>query len=141
MANNNFTCVNISGTALGATQSQPATCGGTADDDVWYKFVALGANYSLSVDGNGDYDGVLEGVQFNRIVREFGKHGLYRWHLWWWSGTKQLIGLDIERPIMRVHTTGIVWLQRTNVQRVFGAVIRLFTTIRYHNIERYRFER
>ena len=38
------------GNTFGATQSTPATCGGTADDDVWYKFVATFpyANINLS---------------------------------------------------------------------------------------------
>ncbi|MBK6946272.1 MAG: hypothetical protein IPH21_16635 [Flavobacteriales bacterium] len=95
LANNNFTCVNISGTALGATQSQPATCGGTADDDVWYKFVALGANYSLSVDGNGDYDGVLEVFSSTGSCASLVSMGCTDGTFGGGVETKQLIGLDI----------------------------------------------
>lgn len=49
----------IIGTSAGATQSLPG-CAGTADDDVWYKFVASGSSYSLSVTGSNSYNPVLE---------------------------------------------------------------------------------
>jgi hypothetical protein len=45
------TCVPTSGTTVGATQSLAATCAGTADDDVWYRFVATGTAHTVSVAG------------------------------------------------------------------------------------------
>lgn len=54
------TCISpISGTSLGATQTIPG-CVGTADDDVWYQFVATASSHSLTVTGSGGYDAVLE---------------------------------------------------------------------------------
>jgi hypothetical protein len=47
----NTTCINInSGTTTGATQSLPA-CGssGSADDDVWYKFVATSTSHTIKI--------------------------------------------------------------------------------------------
>lgn len=38
------------GTTMGATaSSQPAECNGTADDDVWYTFEALGTSHTISI--------------------------------------------------------------------------------------------
>lgn len=43
------TCtINTTGTTVGATQSQ-AGCSGTADDDVWYTFIALGTSHIVTV--------------------------------------------------------------------------------------------
>ncbi len=55
----------LTGTTLGATQSQPADpCGGftgSADDDVWYQFTALTTGQVLvTLEGNSNFDGVLE---------------------------------------------------------------------------------
>jgi hypothetical protein len=45
--NNSTTCTSTtSGTTLGGTQSSTA-CSGTADDDVWYKFVATQSSHNL----------------------------------------------------------------------------------------------
>ena len=43
----NLTCVNTAGTTIGATLSPQTVCGGTADDDVWYSFVAQSANLDV----------------------------------------------------------------------------------------------
>ena len=52
LSGTNTTCVNTAGTVAGATQSpSQAGCVGTANDDVWYKFVAAGENYSITVVG------------------------------------------------------------------------------------------
>lgn len=52
-------CTPVSGTSAGATQSMPG-CAGTADDDVWYKFVAGVSSYSLTISPSVNYDAVLE---------------------------------------------------------------------------------
>jgi hypothetical protein len=55
------TCTTITGTDAGATQSLPAgTCGGNADDDVWYSFVAGGPNQTITVTGCANYNAVVE---------------------------------------------------------------------------------
>jgi len=41
-------CVNTAGTTVGATQSMLG-CSGTADDDVWYRFVATGGTPTITV--------------------------------------------------------------------------------------------
>jgi hypothetical protein len=54
------TCtVSTSGTTVGATQSQ-AACSGTADDDVWYKFVATGTSQIITVTPNTLSDAVFQ---------------------------------------------------------------------------------
>lgn len=57
-------CVPVSGTVSGATQSLAAiTCNGylgTANDDVWYKFVATATDANIEVTGNGDLDAVVD---------------------------------------------------------------------------------
>jgi hypothetical protein len=55
----NTTCVGTAGNATGATQSQ-AGCTGTANDDVWYKFVATSSSHNVSVTGASGYDAVLQ---------------------------------------------------------------------------------
>lgn len=55
----------INGTTLGATQSMPADiCNGytgTANDDVWYQFTPSESGTAIiSMQGNGNFDGVLE---------------------------------------------------------------------------------
>jgi len=52
------------GDVAGATLSTAAiTCGGytgTADDDVWYKFVALSTSQTITVVGSGSFDAVVD---------------------------------------------------------------------------------
>lgn len=55
----------LTGSTIGATQSQPATlCGsyvGSADDDVWYQFTAKNTgSVLLNLTSTGDFDGVVE---------------------------------------------------------------------------------
>ncbi|MCB0687460.1 MAG: hypothetical protein KDC53_13085 [Saprospiraceae bacterium] len=52
-------CQYLVGTSLNATETYPG-CVGTADDDVWYKFVATNESAIIEVQGNGTYDAVLE---------------------------------------------------------------------------------
>ncbi len=58
------TCTATNGTTLGATQSLAAiTCAtytGTADDDVWYKFVATSATPTITVVGLSTFDPVID---------------------------------------------------------------------------------
>ncbi|HZV69783.1 MAG TPA: HYR domain-containing protein [Saprospiraceae bacterium] len=57
-------CTPTNGTTVGATQSIAAiTCAtftGTADDDVWYKFVATSANHNVTVVGGAGFDAVVD---------------------------------------------------------------------------------
>ncbi|WP_341900222.1 choice-of-anchor J domain-containing protein [Fluviicola taffensis] len=54
-------CTPTSGTIAGATASIPTTvCDGTANDDVWYRFVATSANTKITVDGSTNFDAVFE---------------------------------------------------------------------------------
>ena len=54
-------CTPTTGTVAGATASVPTTvCDGTANDDVWYKFVATSANTKITVDGSANFDAVFE---------------------------------------------------------------------------------
>jgi hypothetical protein len=53
-------CGNIYKTA-GATPSPKAVaCGGTADDDVWFDFIANNANTTIKVSGSGSFDPTVE---------------------------------------------------------------------------------
>ena len=53
------TCTPVSGSVAGMTQTIPAgTCGGTANDDVWYSFVATNTTHVVTLDA--DFDAVLE---------------------------------------------------------------------------------
>ena len=53
-------CASTSGTLFGATQSTVAgNCGGTPDDDVWYKFVATSPNAGITTTSTGGLDLVL----------------------------------------------------------------------------------
>ena len=58
------TCIPTNGTTVGATQSIPAiTCSGftgTADDDVWYKFIANSTDPTITVVGSSTLDAVLD---------------------------------------------------------------------------------
>ncbi|OFY82678.1 MAG: hypothetical protein A3F72_02360 [Bacteroidetes bacterium RIFCSPLOWO2_12_FULL_35_15] len=55
----NLACVNTAGTTVGATQSYVG-CAGTADDDVWYKFVATNSTATITVDPSNTMDAVAE---------------------------------------------------------------------------------
>jgi len=48
------------GDVSGATLSKAAICAGTADDDVWYKFVALSTSHTITVVGSSGFDAVIE---------------------------------------------------------------------------------
>jgi hypothetical protein len=52
---NTTSCSPVSGTTLGASASPQAVCGGLADDDVWYKFVANNATDTIRVLGSGTF--------------------------------------------------------------------------------------
>ncbi len=52
-------CNPTTGNTAGATQSQPA-CTGSANDDVWYSFVATAPAHSINVTGNGTFNPVLQ---------------------------------------------------------------------------------
>lgn len=49
-----------SGNVAGATLSLAATCNGTADDDVWYKFVATANLHNITVVGSSAFDAVID---------------------------------------------------------------------------------
>lgn len=53
------TCNPISGTTAGATQSQPGTIG-SANDDVWYSFVANAPSLSVQVTGSSTFNAVVQ---------------------------------------------------------------------------------
>ncbi len=50
----------IAGNVSGATQSLAATCVGTADDDVWYKFVATSSSHIITAVGSTSFDAVID---------------------------------------------------------------------------------
>lgn len=52
-------CNPISGTTLGATQSLPG-CAGSANDDVWYSFIATQNGHAINVAGNGTFNPVIQ---------------------------------------------------------------------------------
>ncbi|MBD2714236.1 fibronectin type III domain-containing protein [Microvirga sp. STR05] len=58
------TCVPVTGSTLGATQSLPGiACDGftgNADDDVWYSFVATNTQHTVRVQGNTSFDAVVD---------------------------------------------------------------------------------
>ncbi|MBN8702279.1 MAG: T9SS type A sorting domain-containing protein [Bacteroidetes bacterium] len=54
-------CVNTPGTVANATASYPNTgCSGDDDDDVWYIFTALDSIHTITVNGKGGFDPVIE---------------------------------------------------------------------------------
>ncbi len=54
-------CTPVSGTVAGATASgNPITCGGTANDDVWYRFDATSSIHKVQVNGSASFNPVLE---------------------------------------------------------------------------------
>jgi len=57
----NPACVATAGTTDWATTSTPASvCGGTADDDVWYSFVATGTTHEITVVGDPQMNPVVQ---------------------------------------------------------------------------------
>jgi hypothetical protein len=48
------------GNVAGATQSLTATCAGTADDDIWFKFVATATSHDITVTGSANFDAVVD---------------------------------------------------------------------------------
>jgi Secretion system C-terminal sorting domain len=55
------TCVNSTGNVSGASASSPASaCSGTANDDVWYSFVATQATHIVTVVGSTSFDPVIQ---------------------------------------------------------------------------------
>ncbi|MFH0866046.1 MAG: T9SS type A sorting domain-containing protein [Bacteroidota bacterium] len=51
----------IGGTVAGATQTLAASCGGTANDDVWYQFTTSNAgDYVVTVVGTASFDAVID---------------------------------------------------------------------------------
>lgn len=54
-----MTCVTTPGTVAGATESQLA-CSGTANDDVWYQFVATATSANVVVAGSTSFDAVVQ---------------------------------------------------------------------------------
>ncbi|TNF47614.1 MAG: hypothetical protein EP305_07295, partial [Bacteroidetes bacterium] len=55
----NSSCIPVTGTVSGATQSMPG-CTGTADDDVWYSFVANQPTLSVQVTGSAGFNAVIQ---------------------------------------------------------------------------------
>ena len=59
----NSACSNTTGTTVGATATQAlaTACGGDADDDVWYKFVAINSAEKISVSNvSSSFDPVIQ---------------------------------------------------------------------------------
>jgi hypothetical protein len=57
----NPVCTPTTGTIASATNSAPASaCGGTANDDVWYKFVATAADHTIQVTTGSGFDAVVD---------------------------------------------------------------------------------
>ncbi|MDQ3048798.1 MAG: hypothetical protein M3R27_14705, partial [Bacteroidota bacterium] len=55
----NLACVNTAGTTVGATLSSVG-CAGTADDDVWYSFVATNSVQTITVNPSSAMDPVVQ---------------------------------------------------------------------------------
>jgi gliding motility-associated-like protein len=55
----NAACVNVAGTSVGATQSSVG-CSGTADDDVWFSFVATNSVQTITVNPSSTMDPVVQ---------------------------------------------------------------------------------
>lgn len=56
---NTSPCTSVNGLVTGATQSQPG-CAGTANDDVWYSFVAANTTSTVTVVGGAQFDAVVQ---------------------------------------------------------------------------------
>ncbi|MBI5539990.1 MAG: gliding motility-associated C-terminal domain-containing protein [Bacteroidia bacterium] len=59
LLNVNSSCSYTNATSVSATQSQ-AGCAGTADDDVWFKFIATNSVQTITVDPSSTMDPVVE---------------------------------------------------------------------------------
>ncbi|NRD19433.1 T9SS type A sorting domain-containing protein [Winogradskyella eckloniae] len=59
MLTSDTSCNPVTGTTVNGTQSLPG-CAGTANDDVWYSFVATGPEHTITVDRINIYDIVFE---------------------------------------------------------------------------------
>jgi len=59
LLNVNTSCSYTNSTSLGASQSQVG-CAGTADDDVWFKFIATNSVQTITVDPSVSMDAVVE---------------------------------------------------------------------------------
>lgn len=83
-----------SGTVLGATNSGLTSCYGTANNDVWFKFVASSANFhNISVVGSSGFDAVIdlrEGPSCNGINIECADNN--------GSGGTELISISTLTP-------------------------------------------
>ncbi len=55
---NTGACTVTSGTTVAATQSIPGDCGGNADDDVWYRFVAASPDETITVSNPVGFTGI-----------------------------------------------------------------------------------
>ncbi len=55
----NTTCTTVTGNSLNASQSL-AGCSGTANDDIWYKFVATSTCHTVTVVGSANYNPVFQ---------------------------------------------------------------------------------
>ncbi len=55
----NASCIPVTGTVANATQSL-AGCAGTADDDVWYSFVATQTSLGVQVSGSAGFNPVIQ---------------------------------------------------------------------------------
>jgi len=55
----NNSCVYTAGTTVSATQSQIG-CSGTADDDVWFRFIATNSVQTITVDPSSSMDAVVQ---------------------------------------------------------------------------------
>ncbi|MEZ4758096.1 MAG: T9SS type A sorting domain-containing protein [Flavobacteriales bacterium] len=100
-------CTPTAGSVAGLTQSIPGgVCGGTADDDIWYSFVATNTSHTVTLDA--DFDAVLEvrsgacnganlgcaDNNFSTGIEELSVNGLtvgatYFVRLWSWSSAVQ----------------------------------------------------
>ena len=55
---NTSACTVTSGTTIMATQTIPGVCTGNADDDVWYQFVAVSPDHTITVSNPGGFTGI-----------------------------------------------------------------------------------
>jgi hypothetical protein len=54
------TCNPTTGTSAGATNSISGSCSGNDDDDVWYQFTAVATTHTVTVNGSGGFDAVVD---------------------------------------------------------------------------------
>lgn len=114
----------VSGTTRGATGPNPSTtCAGTADDDVWYKFVATTNAIEISVAGVASFNGVIELMSGScaSLTNMFCSNATT-------SGTESLVrtGLSIGTTYyVRVYSLGALLTNRGN----FTICARSFTVV------------